>query len=108
VTVSALTDPTSISAGYYDTCAVLAGESGRCWGDNDFGQLGDGTSVRVRVPERVRGIGTLDQISKYQSHTCGVTVEGTPYCWGINSSGELGTGTTGGAFTAPQPVLVNW
>ncbi len=46
----------SITAGYRHTCAVLSGGSVQCWGDNEFGQLGDGSTTNSSTPVTVSGI----------------------------------------------------
>lgn len=51
--------PTTFSAGQanpFHTCAVLAGGTVRCWGDNGSGKLGDGTQDRRLLPVSVVGI----------------------------------------------------
>ena len=50
-----LTGATSVSIGGSHACAVLASGRVRCWGDNTFGQLGDGTQTRRLVPWMVIG-----------------------------------------------------
>ena len=44
----------SIALGYYHTCAIVAGSSGvKCWGNNDYGQLGIGSSITQYYPQDV-------------------------------------------------------
>jgi alpha-tubulin suppressor-like RCC1 family protein len=56
VTVAGLHGVTAISASSFYTCAVLSGGAVRCWGSNDGGQLGDGTTQTRFRPVSVRGI----------------------------------------------------
>ena len=56
VTVMGITDAVDVTCGAEHTCAVLADGSARCWGRNDFGQLGDGTTTNRASPVAVLGI----------------------------------------------------
>jgi alpha-tubulin suppressor-like RCC1 family protein len=98
---------TSISAGYRHTCGVTADGAGYCWGDNTFGQVGDGTNGDgdyVDMPTPVVGGLSFASISAGGDHTCGITTGGAAYCWGDNTVGQLGNGAVGGA--SPVPVAV--
>jgi len=102
-----------VSAGGYHTCGVTTGNVAYCWGSNEFGQLGDGstdglTALRSR-PSMVAGGLRFRQVSAGSSHTCGVTTEKRVYCWGFNFDGELGDGTgypTNIERLTPVPVAV--
>jgi alpha-tubulin suppressor-like RCC1 family protein len=87
---------TSISVGGH-ACGVEAETGhGYCWGPNESGQLGDGTTIDRLVPTLVAG-GRLrfSSISPGDAATCGVEAEtGSAYCWGSNAVGQLGDGTT--------------
>jgi alpha-tubulin suppressor-like RCC1 family protein len=73
---------------------VTTGAAGYCWGNNTFGQLGNGATTNTSVPVPVSGGLSFAAVSAGSGHTCGVTSSGTVYCWGYNADGELGTGTT--------------
>jgi alpha-tubulin suppressor-like RCC1 family protein len=76
------------------TCGVTTGNQAYCWGNNEFGQLGDGTSRTTRLaPVAVAGGLLFRQIHPGGLHACGITTSNQAYCWGHNSSGELGDGT---------------
>jgi alpha-tubulin suppressor-like RCC1 family protein len=75
-----------------------------CWGKNDFGQLGNGTTTERHVPVAVRGRQTFASVSAGHAYTCGVTTSGVPFCWGANASGALGNGTT---IASHVPVAVS-
>ena len=84
-------------------CAITSAGAAYCWGDNRYGQLGDGTTTDRHVPTMVSGGFAFAQISVGAGSTCGVTTTGDAYCWGLNTYGQLGDGTMTGRST-PQPV----
>ncbi len=95
VTVSGISTAVAIAAGGGHACALLADGSIRCWGDNYFGQLGDGTKVDRPTPVAVSGITTAVAIAAGGGwgHTCALLQDGTIRCWGNNMLGQLGDGT---------------
>jgi alpha-tubulin suppressor-like RCC1 family protein len=91
------------SAGSWHACGITAGGAAYCWGDNRYGELGDGTATSRASPVVVQGGLRLVAVSAGASHTCGVTTAGAAYCWGDNTYGQLGDGTT---TSRPIPVRV--
>lgn len=93
VTVPGLTDVVAVSAGGYHTCAVVEDGTARCWGRNDFGQLGNGTTTASNVPVVVSDLIGAAAVSVGGYHTCALLADGTARCWGLNWAGQLGDGT---------------
>ena len=75
-----------------------------CWGFNEYGQLGNGTTTNSATPVPVAGGHTYTAISVGRDHVCGLTRDHVLYCWGGNSNGSLGIGTTGQFVTVPTRV----
>lgn len=100
-----------VSAGGQHTCGVTSFPSNSfvggtlyCWGDNAFGQLGDGTTTNSATPVAVSGGGLFFDLSAGSRHTCAISGLYVRYCWGDNSFGQLGNGTTTNSAT---PVAVS-
>ena len=89
-----------ISAGSrYHVCAIASDNGIYCWGSNESGQLGNGTTTASRVPVAVTMTGalagkTVVDVSVGDGYTCVSTSDGRAYCWGKNDVGQLGNGTT--------------
>ncbi len=91
----------AISAGADHSCAIVSGAA-KCWGWNNNGQIGDGTTAKAGAPASVSDLTSgVSAISAGYAHSCAV-VEGAAKCWGDNSSGELGNGLVADSATPVQ------
>ena len=93
----------SLAGGSQHTCGLTASGAAYCWGSNELGQLGDGTTVSRSTPVPVSGSLSFRLLAAGGSHTCGLTTTDAAYCWGLNGYGTLGTGDFVNRL-APTPV----
>ncbi len=83
----------SVSAGFSTSCAVTNAGDLYCWGKNDYGQLGDGSTTDRTSPVQVGAGQTWAQVSAGRFSSCAINTSGTAYCWGANVDGEIGDGS---------------
>jgi alpha-tubulin suppressor-like RCC1 family protein len=108
--VASLTGVTQVSAGLAHACAVNGAGAVYCWGDNNFAQIGQGTTsnqpVNVPVVVPMPGAKKATQVSCANYHSCALMTDGSVACWGRNNSGQSGgfNGDAGDAATNPLPV----
>jgi hypothetical protein len=92
-----------LAAGSVHTCALARGGDVYCWGQNSYGQLGDGTTEDRAAPVSVAGAPPFVDLVAAGGHSCGLTAGGQLHCWGYNLDGQLGDGTR---LNRTRPTLV--
>ncbi len=88
-------------------CALLDDSSVMCWGRNDYGKLGDGTTTEQNTPVQVNAFPTNTTpiaISVGSHHSCALLDIGDVSCWGEGSYGQNGDGTS---VNRPSPGLTS-
>lgn len=99
----------AVTAGGGQSCALRNGGSAVCWGDNQYGQIGDGTKTDRLVPTPVTGLSTgVQELSAGANNTCALVATSAVVvdCWGNGAYGELGDGIENGhALTKPFAVF---
>lgn len=99
----------TVETGGYYTCSLSSTRWAQCWGQNNDGQLGDGSTTGRLTPVAVQrgavpqGV-TFTDIAPGTYHTCAIASNGKIYCWGLNTSGQLGNGGVGTQSTTPVEV----
>ncbi|MGB2694858.1 MAG: flexitail domain-containing putative surface protein [Dehalococcoidia bacterium] len=113
-----LTGVAAVSAGASHTCALMMTGGVKCWGSNNFGEVGDGSPniddrttpgdvCQVYDADAGQCVGRLSGATAIAAgfvHTCALTEVGGVKCWGVNATGDLGIGTFDGL---PHPVPVD-
>ena len=114
VSVGGVSGATAISAGDYHSLALLADGTVMAWGENNEGELGNGTPTTtgchcIDTPAPVSGLSNVVAISSGYAHNVALLANGTVMAWGFNGNGELGTGTvsTTGCRCIDTPVPVS-
>ena len=103
---------TAVTAGRDHACAIVAGSDGlaaMCWGRNDGGQLGNGTTESSSKPVEVDLPGEPIGLAAGERHTCALVAAGTGqhvYCWGSDLDGRVGSGRVLYHPTAIGPITV--
>lgn len=104
--IAGLATQTDVLEASSTTCAIRNDGTMACWGDNSYGQVGDGTSVTEHPTlGEVTTLGnTVTAVGAFSGHMC-ATSGGSVYCWGANDYGELGINLGDGmSYNLPQLV----
>ena len=102
----------AVSAGFEHTCAILDNGDLKCWGLNNFGQLGNGgNNTVVNSPSNITvdlGLGrTAVAVSAGRYHTCAILDDAQLKCWGHDYHGQLGNGVNNTGTNAPSNTPVD-
>lgn len=97
---------TQVKGGSGFACALVSDGSVKCWGNNFYGQLGEGTTVTSLAPVEVTGIATATEVVTGTDFGCALLEDSTVSCWGYNLHGQLGNGVSGtpAGPSVPGPV----
>ncbi|MCY3910292.1 MAG: hypothetical protein OXF99_02185 [bacterium] len=110
--VGGLADVVDVSVGNANTCVLHRDGGVSCWGRNEAGEVGDGTTTSRELPKRVEGISDAVAVSisngsdDITAHVCALRADGSALCWGGNEVGQLGDGTNQSRLvpTSVEPI----
>ncbi|MBI2061611.1 MAG: hypothetical protein HYT87_17870, partial [Nitrospirae bacterium] len=91
---SYLSNTVAIAGGSYHSCSLLSDGTVKCWGNNIYGGLGDGTTAKKSTPVAVSALSGAVAVAAGEYHTCSLLSDGSVKCWGYNGFGQLGDGTS--------------
>ncbi|MFZ1438946.1 MAG: S-layer homology domain-containing protein [Candidatus Microthrix subdominans] len=95
VTAIGVSGATTVGAGFSRTCVTLSsGGTAKCWGENTYGGLGDGTNTSRDTPTSVANLSGATTITLGSAPACVRLTNGGAKCWGLNDIGQVGDGTT--------------
>ena len=92
----------AIAAGTSHSLAVKSDGSVWAWGDNTYGQLGDGSNTQRTAPVQVPGLSGVIAVAAGQFHSLAIKSDGSVWAWGDNTYGQLGDGSTTQRTTPTQ------
>ena len=97
-------EASSVATGRGHSCAILSSGQVVCWGNNFYGELGNGTNTPSKSPVAVSGLSDAESISANGEYTtCAVRIGGQVLCWGKNTGGQIGDGSKADR-SVPTPV----
>ena len=111
--VANIRDGIKVSVGNSSACVLHLDGGVSCWGNNNAGQVGDGTTIRRSAPVRLTDITDAVDISvsfgsnRVQTHVCVQHEDASVSCWGSNEVEQLNDGTTRDGLTPSQVTLLN-
>ena len=94
----------SVALGYAHSALIAKNGDLYCWGNNDSGQVGNGSDEQQDKPVKV--LSNVVSAALGEAHSAAITKNGDLYCWGANDSGQLGDGS-GEDKDKPVKVLSN-
>lgn len=110
VMAGAITTWAEVAAGHHHTCAISKEDATLwCWGNNETGQLGIGSTSHQSRPVKISHDRGWQQVAAGRGHTCATDKDAVFHCWGLNTRGQLGIGSN---ININQPRLFdpspNW
>jgi alpha-tubulin suppressor-like RCC1 family protein len=96
----------SVAAGGAHLCGVDDEGVAWCWGANDTGQCGNGSTTLTEGPTRVAGEHDFERLSASWGLTCGVDTSGDGWCWGWNNLFMI-FASQPEHVTEPQPIIIS-
>lgn len=98
-----------VSAGSDQICGIATDSKAYCWGNNQWGQFGNGNSSSNHIPQAVGNGNAFGSITAGDSYTCAVTIGFAGFCWGADGAGQHGNGlpiSNGNTFNLnPRPMV---
>jgi len=96
-----------IAVGGDHICALTNDGIVKCLGENEYGQLGNGTTTPAYTANNVGGLSNVKAITANFNFTCALLANGDVMCWGQNDSGQLGNGTNVGSLEPVQVIGIS-
>src|SRR6185503_20253946 len=95
----------TVAVGGAHICALLDDGHVVCWGENAFGELGDGTQNDSETPRAVGGVADTVAITAGSGFGCALGSDAVVACWGRNNNGQLGVDTAGASSFIALAIL---
>ncbi len=108
IAVQGVDGAVDVCAGLVHSCAITSAGQLYCWGANDWGNLGDGTTIERDTPVLIGGVPNVTAVSCGYAHTCAIANGGKVFCWGDDTFGEIGDEKADGGtrfVTTPTEVV---
>jgi alpha-tubulin suppressor-like RCC1 family protein len=106
ITVPSFSYAQDIAGGFYHSAAICADHGVMAWGNDAYGQLGDGVSGSIsKTPVQTIGLAGVKAVSGGVQHTVALRDDGTAWTWGSNLEGELGNGSPAAYSNVPVQVV---
>lgn|GEM_PF-6857725 len=100
-----LSDARFLALGAWHSCALLVSREVKCWGANNFGQLGIGViNTSVSSPTLISGLSDVQTLAMGYTHSCALLMSRQVKCWGSNDSGQLGLGYISDSVSSPTLI----
>jgi len=95
-----------VAAGLSHTLALMSDGTVWAWGNNNYGQLGNGITSYSELLVQVVGLNNITAIAAGESHNLALKTDGTVWAWGYNNWGQLGNGVAS-YYPIPTPIQVS-